>query len=220
MNSVIGIDVGIRNLSMCCLNKNDDVYSISLWNNYDLISEPEFLCQSLNKKGKVCNIKCTFKAKEVYTCKRHSSENSVLIKKKKVNNIKLQDIAIIVLKNIIEIYNTNKSVFDNVNTILIEKQPRVNQKMLLISNLIFGKFCELLPEKTIIRFISAGSKSKLLGIKSLKGNKNYKNRKQASIDYTLKFLKDNNMHEWLIMFENSTKRDDLSDTVAYCKTLL
>ena len=218
---ILSIDVGIRNLSMCCMSKENNEYSIHLWDNYDLISDPERFCECLKKDGKLCNIRCTFKQGTDFFCKRHSPQNAVKIKKKLVKTIRLQDIAIVVLEKINQIYIEHKELFDKLGIVLIEKQPRINQKMSFISNLIFGKFCELLKGGTNIKFVSAGSKAKLFKTigdtgGNMKGSKGYKNRKNKSIEYALDFITCNKMNNCIEMFNNSKKRDDLSDTLAYC----
>ena len=55
----------------------------------------------------------------------------------------LQDITKIVLTKMNSIFEENSDLFDKVTKVLIELQPKINNKMKLISHLIYGKFVEL-----------------------------------------------------------------------------
>ena len=146
---ILAIDIGIKNLSLCCMNsqvpQDISTYKIHLWDVYNTLEEESYFCQSLKKKGNdICNKKCLYKwfnkEKEeiVHCCKIHfpkellplKKENS--LKKRLVNDYLLQDIAKIVLTKIQEIYTTNINIFNQITNIIIELQPKINQKMKFI----------------------------------------------------------------------------------------
>jgi hypothetical protein len=230
--TVLTIDVGLKNLAMCimeCTNsKQLDTYSILLWNVYNTLDDEQpALCQSHLKNGNECNKKACLKyTKEksvITTCKTHfPKDQTVTVRNKiKVKNVKdylLQDITKIVLLKIAEIYNNNKEVFDKVDKILIELQPKVNNKMKLISHLIYGKFVELYLHTDVpIRFVSASKK-----LKAYKGpqltcelKSSYAKRKYLSIQYTQWMLKNQfNQQQrdtWCNLLDTHSKKDDLCD---------
>lgn len=229
---VLSIDIGLRNLSFNMMSKDDsdnDKYRIHLWENYNLLDEPVEKCSSFTKKGLVCGKICKFIAGDIYFCKIHLPKEETVIKeivKKKVDSYTLQEISLIVLKKIAQIYQDNREDFRNLDKILIEKQLRLNPKMIMVSNLVFGKLTELLEnENTLIRFVNASRKGLLFGdvdseiTGTLKGNKGYTNRKKASIEYGTKFLHSGQVidsEKWIEKLKTfGTKLDDANDSICY-----
>ena len=159
-----------------------------------------------------------------YCCKTHFPKNIAFttklnsFKKKAINDYLLQDIAKIVLTKIQEIFNDNKDIFTNVKQILIELQPKINQKMKFTSHIIYGKLVELYKETdTTIRFVRASQKLRAYTGPEieciLKGS--YAKRKWLSIQYTKWFLENKFSNEqkekWLPFFESKTIKADLGD---------
>jgi len=114
---ILAIDIGIKNLSLCCMNSENaqdlSTYKIHLWDVYDTLEEKTYLCQSKKQKGEdLCNKKCLYKwsnketKQVVHCCKIHFPKALLPIKKENefkkrlVNDYLLQDIAKIVLKKI------------------------------------------------------------------------------------------------------------------------
>lgn len=232
---ILSIDVGLRNLAMCVISCKDQkdmaTYSIKLWDVFNTLEEEEYKCESKMKNGKVCGKRCLFKYKDqesgdnVYTCKVHFPKGMEIkainkCKTKKINDYLLQDIAKVVLKKIQDIYDENKSIFDEITQILIELQPKLNQKMKFTSHIIYGKLVELFYEKkTTIRFVRAANKLKAYTgpIVECKLKGAYAKRKWLSIEYTKWFLENKfNKDEkgvWLNRFLSHSKRDDMGDTL-------
>lgn len=207
---ILTIDIGIRNLSMCIVKDNE----IKLWDNFNLIDEK--YCNSLTKKGNICNKKCSRKLENDFFCKIHFPKEISFIKKKHLfiqknsKNLLLQEIAKITLEKINEIYQENLNLFLEIKNIFIELQPKINQKMKFISHLIFGKMTELLNHNNIkIRFMSA--RKKLLFLDKNE-KKSYKQRKNKSIEMTMKFIElFENCNYWIEKFKLNKKKDDLAD---------
>jgi hypothetical protein len=69
MVSVLSIDIGIHNLSMCIIStdnvKDFKTYKIELLDVYDILEDTDKKCQSLQKNNKICNKKCSMKHKTV-----------------------------------------------------------------------------------------------------------------------------------------------------------
>lgn len=231
---ILSIDIGLRNLSMCIMNAGDktdlSTYKIHLWDVYNTLDSDDYRCESLQKSGKVCNKKCSLKyidenTKSKFTCKTHFPKALLPIKKtnefkkKAVDDYLLQDIAKIVLTKVQDIYDTNKAIFEQLTSIIIELQPSCNQKMKFTSHIIYGKLVELYKEiSTTIRFVRASQKLKAYTGPNieckLKGA--YAKRKWLSIQYTRWFLENKFSKEqkekWLDDFLTCGKADDRSDT--------
>lgn len=235
MACVLSIDIGIRNLAMCIMSTDDkkDIskYKIELWDTYDTLENDEYLCESLQKNGKICAKKCGYKynkidkevKSQIFCCKTHFPKTikigkEHIFKKKLIDSYLLQDIANIVLLRMDNIYEINKEIFCKVDQILIELQPSMARKMIFTSHLIYGKLIELYRNtKTTIRFVRASQKLKaytgpIIECK-LKGA--YAKRKWLSIQYTRWFLENKFSKEekekWLPIFLTAGKSDDRSD---------
>lgn len=232
---ILAIDIGIKNLSLCCMDAIDKTdlssYKIHLWNVYDTLEQKEYLCQTQKKNGDLCNKKCSYKwpnkeTKEIiHCCKTHFPKNLLpatkdnLFKKRLINTYLLQDIATIVLKKLQEIYDTNLDTFLKITNIIIELQPKINQRMKFVSHIIYGKLVEMYYNtKTTIRFVRASQKLKAYTgpIIECKLKNAYSKRKWLSIQYVRWFINEKFSPEqknlWLQHFENHTKQDDMSDT--------
>lgn len=236
---ILSIDIGIKNLSLCCIDYTDktdmNTYKIKLWDVYDTLNTEEYHCESLTRSKTTCGKRCGFKYKcndninldkdcFIYTCKTHFPKDipikpQNIYKKRLVNDYLLQDIAKIVLTKLQTVYDDNKEVFQNIKTIVIELQPKVNQKMKFISHIIYGKLVELYYNTTTtVRFVRAAQKLKAYTgpvlTCNLKGA--YSKRKWLSIQYTKWFLENRFSQEqsllWLKHFLDHKKRDDMGDT--------
>jgi hypothetical protein len=191
---VLSIDVGLRNLAFCCMTSNNcgdtTTYKINLWNVYNTLDSDDYTCNSIQKSGKVCGKKCSFKyvseetnepkgSEEIelkgsdtepkiviYSCKTHFPKkfNCKLkehnFKKKSIDDYLLQDIAKCVLCKIQEIYDN--FLFElNLTNIFIELQPKINRKAVFTSHIIYGKLVEMYSNTNIpIRFVRASQKLK------------------------------------------------------------
>ena len=97
-------------------------------------------------------------------------------------------------------------------TILIEKQPiGKNKKMASVENFLHAYFLIKVPEADTIIYDARHKVTDCVGA----GKEMYKKRKNAAIERCWEFLNEDgavNRH-WLLMFQDSKKKDDLSDTV-------
>lgn len=226
------IDVGIKHLAICVMKSEvpQDFlsYQIELWDVFNLLGENEHFCQSLTKKNVTCNKKCSFKYTNdvdvgaVFCCKTHFPKNLTITQKNKykpknVNDYLLQEIAEIVLTKLSNIFEEYPDIFLNLTKVLIELQPRINNKMKLVSHLIYGKFVEyfLTKEKNAsIRFVRAANKLKAYTGPpvecKLKGA--YEQRKYYAIQYTKWFLETKfdklECDKWFPLLNNSPDKAD------------
>ena len=95
-------------------------------------------------------------------------------------------------------------------TILIEKQPPKNKKMVTVENFLHAYFVITNPDATTIMY---DAKHKIPDVAG-PGKKQYTKRKQTSIKRCQEFIEsdDTNKH-WCEEFYKSKKKDDLADTV-------
>jgi predicted DNA-binding protein YlxM (UPF0122 family) len=232
---ILSIDIGIRNLAMCIISGDKtsfDTFTLHLWDVFDTLDTEEHLCKSYQKNKKICNKKCGYKYKIEdnnsinFTCKSHFPKELLPLqkcnnfKKKMINDYLLQDIADIVLVKLQIIYDENKDLFEKLTSIVIELQPKINQKMKFTSHIIYGKLVELMrPFKCTIRFVRASQKLKAytgpeLECK-LKGA--YAKRKWLSIQYSKWFLENKfnkvQSEKWLCVFDSKSIQADMGDTL-------
>ncbi len=244
---ILCIDIGIKNLAFCIVETNSEyktndtkLVSILLWDNFNTLEQQNedcnvLLCNSILKNGYKCKSKGKFVSKSTKNmyCTRHKIKDCTIIKSKKVKikNILLQDITENVLKTLNNILNTNNELFNTLDNIYIELQPKVNNKMKLISHITYAKLCDYylnnnyIKTTPIIRFISATKKLQIYNgpyIECKYKNK-YSQRKWLSIEYCKYFLSVcnskfiiNDKEQYYKYLINSDKKDDLCDTLLMC----
>ena len=231
-NTVLSIDIGLRNLALCCISSNDkknfSSYNIELWEIYNTLDQDDYRCESIQKNGKICGKKCKFKYKTdsmvIYCCKTHFPKNlncnlkEHLFKKMIIKDYLLQDIAKILISKIQYIYENKLSNID-IKNIIIELQPNVNRKMVFTSHIIYGKLVELYKDLNVnIKFVKASQKLKAYtGPKiecNLKGK--YCQRKWLSVEYCKWFLENKfskeQKEQWFLFFNSQAIKPDLADT--------
>ena len=230
MSTVLTVDVGLRNLAMCIMKREEDNPLILLWDVYNLLNEDSFTCQELTLKGAVCGKKCGYKHidKETsllkYTCKCHFPKSLLPICKGNlhscllVKDYSLQDIAKAVIDKVNFIVKSENCIL-NVDEILIELQPKVNRKMIFVSHIIYGKFVDLFSTANkvpVIKFVRASEKLKCYTgpeiICTLADS--YSRRKWLSVEYTKWILKEkcNHAQKWLEFLSGKSTKADMSDT--------
>ena len=226
---ILSIDIGLKNLSYNIMNATDrndfSTYKIHLWETYNTLEDDLHICEGTLKNGNSCNRNAKYTVNPNFYCKMHLPKGTVItkkntLKKKLIKDYLLQDLVTIFLKRMQTIYDDNRELFDQVKTILIELQPKVNPTMQTISHVLYGKFVELYFDKdTKIRFIRANTKLKAYTGPpiecKLKGA--YPRRKWFSIQYCRWFLENKFSREqcerWLPVLESG--RADNSDTFLY-----
>ena len=120
-----------------------------------------------------------------------------------------------------EIFGVNKDIFTNISKILIELQPKINNKMKFVSHIIYGKFVELYKEypSVQIRFVRATQKLKCYNGPivecTLKGE--YARGKYLSVKYVEWLLQryGDNEKNWKSWFDSLSKKDDAADCMLF-----
>lgn len=230
---ILTIDVGLKNLAFCimsCSDKRDmNTYSIHFWETINTLEETIPCCNGQTKRGTICGKQSCKRYQnennEVeYTCKTHfpksiKSTRWNTITKKKVQDFLLQDIAKLIIKKIQELYDTHINLFNQLKKIHIELQPKVNNKMKMMSHIIYGKLVDIFQDNDSIqiRFIRAAQKLKAYNGPTVICNLKtpYAKRKFLAVEYTKWLLQnrftEEQVHKWFSYFMNNKKKDDLSD---------
>jgi len=232
---IMSIDVGIKNLAMCIMTAGNkkylETYEIHLWEVYDVLENniPR-TCNALlkGKFERYCSKKSSYKYKDsekndILCCKTHLPKNykGIKIKEKNISNYLIQDIVSILLRKIETIYNERIEIFKQITEIYIELQPKINQKMKMISHVLFGKLIDIhkeYPEFSKIRFVSAKKKLRAYTGPYIdcKLKSQYSKRKWLSVEYTKWFLEnkfcEKERSKWLECLNNTKKNDDMADT--------
>ncbi|NDC95354.1 hypothetical protein EB077_08620 [bacterium] len=224
---VLCIDIGLKNLAMCALEGN--TRSIVMWDTFNTLDNTvSTVCHGIKRDGGVCGKKCGYtymdtEGVQQYACKTHCPNGSQpkMVQTKLVKDFLLQDIAKIVIDQISRFFVDYADVAKMVSGVLIELQPRMNNKMLFTSHIIYGKLVEMynkINPKVTIRFVRASQK-----LKAYKGpivpcnlKSSYAKRKYLSVEYT-KWILEHQMpkaqcEKWLPFFIDHFKKDDLADT--------
>ena len=114
-NIILSIDVGIKNLAFCLLQKNEsnsstdtdpdpDSHTINIlkWGIIDLTqteeeNENKMICIQLDNKGKICNKEAKFKKDKVCYCLKHAKKTNFLLNPEKQSFINKQKIANLII---------------------------------------------------------------------------------------------------------------------------
>ena len=118
-NIILSIDVGIKNLALCLLQKdesNPDIHTINIlkWEIVDLThdNENKMICVQLDNKGKICNKEAKFKKNGVCYCLKHAKKTNFLLNPEKtsfINKQKLANLIILSEKYSIQFINCKKT---------------------------------------------------------------------------------------------------------------
>jgi hypothetical protein len=230
---VCTIDVGLKNLALCVASCQDrdsiSNYTIHYWNVINTLEEEQTCTAIVKSSGRVCGKKASFQsANDKFACKPHAKTDPstgdcwTSYKAKGTKDMTLQEMTRAMLSTLQNILDQEKELFHTIDRIEIELQPRVNNKMKLISHVIFGKFVEFYHNtntNTLVRFTRASQKLKAYTgpalVCSLKGA--YAKRKWLGVQYAKWFLEttfaETQKLVWLPWFESCTKKDDLSDVL-------
>ena len=197
--SCLGVDVGLKNLALCLIKDK----RILLWDLYNILDE-EHICKNCNRKAKY------FSQKE-YFCGIHARkiEAKKPVKTKKVSSYTFHELTRKIISKVEDIFEDNKEILDEVSSIVIELQPKINQKMKFTSHVLFTMF-SFLCKNSSVRFERASLKLKRAKFKD-KIQNTYKNRKKRAIEHTLACLEYVSNSEDYKDLLTKSKVDDLSD---------
>lgn len=243
---ILSVDVGLKNLAFCLMsteeNGNLEKYGIHYWNVINTLDSSDDNNRFCVNCKRTANMKCQINQMILdcdnnpieesilnYYCKTHYPKDKPIKKENKITNKKvkdflLQDIAKLVITTLETIWRDIDSNLDHLTKIVIELQPRVNNKMKFVSHVVYGKIIDLLSkhekDNVIVRFVAATKKLRVYTgpyvACKLKGD--YAKRKYLSIKYTEWFLKEKftNVETWLELFLKHYKKDDLADCFLMC----
>jgi hypothetical protein len=126
--SILSIDIGIHNLSLCilsCINKTDfKTYTIHVWENKNIGTDMS-----------------------LYTKKQTSDTNTII---NTATISKQQNITQHVIQHVTLFYNTYKNlIHKSVSHIYIEKQPKINMPMFMISVTVYTTLIQLIHQTEI-----------------------------------------------------------------------
>ena len=107
---VLSIDVGIKNLAFCLLEKKEDTsdFSISAWNTVDLSEEVTYNCSSV-EKGVPCGKPAKFKKNAFCYCLKHSKKQSYQVP---TNELKPSYINKQKIQSLYEIADKDKIIYE------------------------------------------------------------------------------------------------------------
>jgi hypothetical protein len=206
---VMGIDTGLKNLGVCIMDESQ----IILWDVYNLLDEP----LACSMEG------CKFRARwKPALCGHHykgEKNTASSLKQKKCSSYTPFQVAERVINFIDDIISKNEQVMMELDTIILELQPKINARAKMISHFIYLKVCDFIIKnnlKTTVKFERASYKlKKFNGPSGPKIPNTYANRKRRSIEYTQHVLEEH-YSEWISFFNSLQKADDAADSFLIC----
>lgn len=188
-----------------------------------------FCLEKIDKKLDKCSMeKCKKKVKYTLNGKNICASHKVELQKEYNNTYKVLKIKLVncktldmneMLIKIIQVFDNKYLQFLLVDKVLIELQPVLKgPKMKTISNHIYSYFlingvCNEKLKMDKVCYINASNKLKFFDENKEKDLKIYKNRKKIAIENTKIVLNKLNQEKFLKIFEESKKKDDLSDSL-------
>ena len=257
---IVSFDIGIRNLAICITDRQCNIIHwdiINIMESFDAkVAADTKLCNTLNKTGKNKGSECGKKAcfsltvnKDTtnYYCNKHKpkgEENQKKLKKiikRKKKNARKIDTQTLCTSLIIKMNEVLKefNILETCKDIIIELQPRTNQRMKLVSHTLYSffitKMCDYnalqIEEETgkicsleVVKFVAAKYKLRNTPMeekqkdsvqniaRKTKRATNYAKRKKVAIEWTKELLskKDDDLVN-LERLNSFKKQDDLCD---------
>ena len=191
---IAAFDIGVKNFAFAVKDKNEFV--ILRNNSLDKESVTKTDLTRLKKENLV----------ELMSNLQISSEKmkkkemvDIIISKKKKN--KYKDVG----PALFQLMDDNIHIWDKCEIFLVERQMTVNRQALKLSHYLEAYLKIRYPTKKVLNY-SASCKTKKLGAVNLKTKRE---RKEWTIQYVSKLLKDDNLK----YFKSLAKQDDIADVV-------
>lgn len=226
-----GFDIGIKNLAFCIIEStewleyikgNSENHGIKLWKNLNILGQSKVcngIIKSGNKKGNKCNKLASWSLNDEYFCGTHKVDNC---KKYKPPKVKTTNIKLLKQQAFQELDTFD--IFKQVEHIVIESQPRINQQMKMFAASIESYFIIRLnidnKESKLKTIKNSPAKNKLSIYNGPNINTNhikdpYDCRKYLAEKHTEYFLE--RSQDFLQEFYySSKKKDDLADSFLHC----
>jgi hypothetical protein len=220
---VLSIDIGIKHLALCILERKCMDYSIHFWDVLNLMppEQCDTICAGVYKNGNACSRKSLMKFNNICYCKTHAPKGSKnLPKRKQVKQLNYNQIGMAVIECVDKLFLAHETAFKCVDKVVIELQMVRNPKMKFVSHCIMTKLLDKYQGTVPINFIRASRKLKLkydepfvCNVKSA-----YTKRKRKGIAMASWYLDQLSIDtSWKQFFEcHPSKHDDLADTLLFC----
>lgn len=207
--SVLTVDVGIRNLAVCCMQKKSK--AIMFWELVDTTGDAPKACAGVLRTGSPCTRNaCLVLGDGSCVCGVHGkgAPGAKPLKRCKVKSMTMQSIAQATIRAVTALAERRATDFENIERVAIELQPRVNNKMKFTSHVIFAVLAQHFEGKKVeLRFV--GAKRKLLA-HAKQSKDTYAKRKKLAIACASEWL-DAHAPEWRGAFDECKKKDDMAD---------
>lgn len=202
---ILSFDIGIKNLSFCLLNDDKKILD---WGIINICCEEE--CQHINNKNniKCCNSASFITEDNTLLCNSHSKQKKYTGKKKKIkkNN---------------SVYSTGNKLIEEIDKydfldcehIIIENQPSLKNPTMKTIQMILYSYFLIKSNHLKLEMINARNKLKAYKGEQIKCDikDNYKKNKFLAIEYCKKMIINEDI-KYIDLFNNSKKKDDLSDS--------
>ncbi len=210
---ILSFDVGIKNLSYCLLN--EDI--IEDWGILNICTDD--VCEHCSKEGKRCENSAKFVCDIFKVCSAHKKLKKYSDKKfKKISKKKnpMLDQGKVIVEKL-----QKKDIFLKVDNVIIENQPALKNptmksiQMIIYSYFLINGICSDSSNIINIEMINARNKLKAYNGPKIESDikDKYKRTKYLAIEYCKYMIKNSTQDEqWINLFTNSKKKDDLADS--------
>jgi hypothetical protein len=238
----LGVDVGLRHLSICTVLVCPESQRLKLaqWAVLDVFScaSPTNRCQTLVKStGCPCGrpADCRYDSdsqacyKHVPAHLRKSGDYHRDPPRPKVRDHSLQSTAVAVLSALDDFIASHAEALSAVSSVVIELQPRVNNRMKFVSHLILGRFSQhFVARPVVVKFVGASTKLKgwpqsvMDAVMESVGTQAspYVRRKRMSVGLVEALLADGRTFEapdsWAQWLQQQGQKHDAADALLYC----
>jgi len=205
----LSFDIGIKNLSFCLLNNDKHIED---WGIINISCDPN--CQHINTKNNKCDSSASIihfndDNTEMLLCNSHSKLKQYPNKTKKMQT-----------KN--SIYNVGNKLIEELDKypefikcehIILENQPSLKNPTMKSIQMILYTYFLIKSNHIKLEMINARNKLKAYNGEPIKCDisDRYKKNKFLAIEYCKKMIINENIN-FINLFENSKKKDDLSDS--------
>jgi hypothetical protein len=163
---ILSIDVGIKNLALCLLDKSSDHYTITKWEVVNISEKDSVTCGFVDKKG-LCNNPAKFKKDSKCFCLKHSKKQEYQVPTSELSSSYINKQKLLKLYDLAAKYNIKYEVpikkvdlisliNNHVHTNCFEPVHATNASKIDLINIgmnIKSKLDELFKDETMIDYV-------------------------------------------------------------------
>lgn len=226
---IVSFDIGIKHLSFCVMKYRPNKpcgkqFKIYSWEVLNLTGHGNTKCQGTFKSGKNKGENCSKKGvyrhdasneTPIYYCKLHHPDKKNLKKAKNSKDLSPFELNVTLVKEL----DKHPKIL-NVDRVVLELQPKINNKMKVLSHVIYGYFIirgfidKPVEQQTLKNIVFVHAGNKLCVYNGPEVTSTYKTKYRRDKDLAESYCKYMIRHnkKWVEKFDDWCKKDDASDS--------